>query len=46
MIFGFIPDDVRYCQMWGWVKPYFDFKDGQLTLEKFRYYRPRRKAAF
>jgi hypothetical protein len=33
VIFGFIPDDVRYSQMWGWVKPYFDFKDGQLTLE-------------
>jgi hypothetical protein len=44
VIFGFIPDDDRYSQMWGWVKPYFDFKDGQLTLENVPIPPPRRKA--
>jgi hypothetical protein len=36
VIFGFIPDDIRRCQLseaWGWLKPYFDFKDGRLMLE-------------
>jgi hypothetical protein len=36
VIFSFIPDDIRRCQMLGifnTVKPYFDFKDGRLTLE-------------
>jgi lysophospholipase L1-like esterase len=34
VIFSFIPDDIRRCQLsisWGAAKPYFDFKDGQLT---------------
>jgi hypothetical protein len=36
VIFSFIPDDIRRCQMsamWGEPKPYFDFKNGRLTLE-------------
>jgi hypothetical protein len=36
VIFSFIPDDIRRCQMsveFGGAKPYFDFKDGRLTLE-------------
>jgi hypothetical protein len=36
VIFSFIPDDIRRCQTsvgWGAAKPYFDFKDGRLTLE-------------
>jgi hypothetical protein len=36
VIFGFIPDDIYRGQMsvmFATAKPYFDFKDGQLTLE-------------
>jgi hypothetical protein len=36
VIFSFIPDDIRCCQMsveFGGAKPYFDFKAGRLTLE-------------
>jgi len=36
IIFSFIPDDIRRSQMsvmFATTKPYFDFKDGQLTLE-------------
>jgi hypothetical protein len=36
VIFSFIPDDIRRSQMsvmFATAKPYFDFKDGQLTLE-------------
>jgi hypothetical protein len=36
VIFGFIPDDIRRCRTsvgWYAAKPYFDFKDGRLTLE-------------
>ena len=36
VIFSFIRDDIRRCQMsveFGGAKPYFDFKDGRLTLE-------------
>jgi hypothetical protein len=36
VIFSFIPDDIRRCQMsvmWSEAKPYFDFNDGRLTLE-------------
>ena len=36
VIFSFIPDDIRRCQMsviFNVAKPYFDFKDGRLTLE-------------
>ena len=36
LIFSFIPDDIRRSQMsvmWGTAKPYFDFRDGLLTLE-------------
>jgi hypothetical protein len=36
VIFSFIPDDIRRSQMsvmFATTKPYFDFKDGQLTLE-------------
>jgi hypothetical protein len=36
VIFSFIPDDIRRCQMSvmaGAAKPYFDFKDGRLTPE-------------
>src|SRR4030081_1999509 len=36
VIFSFIPDDIRRCQMsvmWSEAKPYFDFWDGRLTLE-------------
>jgi hypothetical protein len=36
VIFSFIPDDIRRCQMsvkYERAKPYFDFKDGRLTLE-------------
>ena len=30
--------------MWGWVKPYFDFKDGQLTLENVPILPPPKKS--
>lgn len=35
VIFSFIPDDIQRCQMSEryWNKPYFDFRDGRLTLE-------------
>lgn len=36
VIFSFIPEDIRRCQMsvmFSDGKPYFDFKDGRLTLE-------------
>jgi hypothetical protein len=36
VIFSFIPDDIRRSQMsvmFATAKPYFDFKDGRLTLE-------------
>jgi hypothetical protein len=36
VIFSFIPDDIRRCQMsveFGGAKPYFDIKDGRLSLE-------------
>jgi hypothetical protein len=36
VIFSFIPDDIRRCQMsvkYERAKPYFDLKDGRLTLE-------------
>jgi hypothetical protein len=36
VIFSFIPDDIRRCQMsviFNVGKPYFDFEDGRLTLE-------------
>jgi hypothetical protein len=36
VIFSFIPDDIRRAQMsvmFATAKPYFDFKDGRLTLE-------------
>ena len=36
VIFSFISDDIRRCQLsegWSRQKPYFDFKDGRLTLE-------------
>ena len=36
LIFSFIPDDIRRSQMsvmFATAKPYFDFKDGRLTLE-------------
>jgi hypothetical protein len=36
VIFSFIPDNIRRSQMsvmFATAKPYFDFKDGQLTLE-------------
>jgi hypothetical protein len=36
IVFSFIPDDIRRSQMsvmFSTTKPYFDFKDGQLTLE-------------
>ena len=36
VIFSFIPDDIHRSQMavmFATAKPYFDFKDGQLTLE-------------
>jgi hypothetical protein len=36
VIFSFVPDDIRRSQMsvmFATTKPYFDFRDGQLTLE-------------
>jgi hypothetical protein len=36
VIFSFVPDDIRRCQLsegWSSQKPYFDFNDGQLTLQ-------------
>jgi hypothetical protein len=36
VVFSFIPDDIRRSQMsvmFATAKPYFDFKDGRLTLE-------------
>src|SRR6516164_5524112 len=35
VIFSFIPDDIRRCQMVKFfaAKPYLDFKGGRLTLE-------------
>jgi hypothetical protein len=36
VIFSFIPDDIRRCRTsvgWYAAKPYFDFKDGRLTIE-------------
>jgi hypothetical protein len=36
VIFSFIPDDIRRCQMsvnYGRAKSYFDLRDGRLTLE-------------
>jgi hypothetical protein len=36
VVFSFIPDDIRRCQMsanYGRAKSYFDFRDGRLTLE-------------
>ena len=50
VIFGFIPDDIKRCQMSEryWNKPYFDFRDGRLTLENVQYRRrlnPRRRAS-
>jgi len=45
VIFSFIPDDIRRSQMsvaWGWSKPYFDLKRGQLTLENFPIPPPRK----